>query len=64
MKTLEYWECRKILNSKTIDDVAGPSCWNELPVELGDLPASPETLRLYMKYFSHSDKRQNEGCIW
>ena len=57
IKTLEYWECLKTLNSITID-VLGPSGWNELPVKLDDLPASPGTLRLYGKLFNHSDKKQ------
>ena len=29
--------------------VAGPSCWNELPVELRDLSVGPETFANYPK---------------
>ena len=29
--------------------VAGPSCWNELPVELRDLTVSPATFAKHLK---------------
>ena len=29
--------------------VAGPSCWNELPVELRDLSVGPETFAKHLK---------------
>ena len=61
MKTLEYWECLKTLKYITINEVADPSCWNALPVELGDLSASLETLRSYGKFFNHSDERQKRA---
>ena len=37
-----YWGLRAFA-------VAGPSCWNELPVELRDLTVSPATFAKHLK---------------
>ena len=62
-KILGIWECCKLSIQKL-----WCCCWSKLlewvPVELGDLPASPEILRSYMKLFNHSHKRQRKSSIW
>ena len=49
MGILLYLATRRIEGLRAFA-VSGPSCWNELPVELRDLTVGPETFAKHLKH--------------